>query len=82
MAKYGVMASILPVQCWMARAVLGWSRRKLASVAGVSAQTVRRFEDGAALKASTVEAIERALENAGIVLIGANDGGPGAKLNK
>jgi ribosome-binding protein aMBF1 (putative translation factor) len=66
----------------MARAVLGWSRRRLASIAGVSPQTVRRFEDGAALKASTVEVIERALENAGIVLIGANDGGPGAKLNK
>jgi hypothetical protein len=39
-----------------------------------------RFEDGAALKASTVEEIERALESAGIVLIGAHDGGPGAKL--
>jgi DNA-binding XRE family transcriptional regulator len=76
------MATILPVQCWMARAVLGWSRRRLASIAGVSPQTVMRFEDGAALKASTVKEIERALESAGIVLIGAHDGGPGAKLNK
>jgi predicted transcriptional regulator len=77
-----VMATILPVQCWMARAVLGWSKRKLASVAGVSAHTVTRFEGGVALKASTVEAIQYALDKAGVVLIDADDGGPGARLNK
>jgi predicted transcriptional regulator len=66
----------------MARAVLGWSKRKLAKVASVSAQTVTRFEDGAVLKASTVEAIQYALEEAGIDFIGANDGGPGARLRK
>jgi len=66
----------------MARAVLGWSKRKLASVAGVSAHTVTRFEGGAVLKASTVEAIQHALEKAGADFVGADDGGPGARLSK
>ena len=43
---------------------------------------MRRLEDGAGLKASTVEAIRYALEKAGVVFIGADDGGPGARLRK
>jgi hypothetical protein len=31
---------------------------------------------------STVEAIQRTLEKAGIIFIDANDGGPGARLGK
>jgi predicted transcriptional regulator len=46
----------------MARAVLGWNRQKLAKVAGVSPSTVARFEGGSELKASTIEAIQYALE--------------------
>jgi predicted transcriptional regulator len=76
------MATILPVQCWVARAVLGWNKQKLAKVAGVSRGTVARFEGGSELKASTVEAIQYALEKAGVVLISADDGGPGARLTK
>jgi predicted transcriptional regulator len=76
------MATILPVQCWVARAVLGWSKRKLADVASVSANTVTRFEAGGVLKATTVEAIQHALEQAGIIFVGADDGGPGARLSK
>jgi hypothetical protein len=56
-----VMATILPVQCWTARAVLGWSRRKLAKVANVSAGTVVRLEGGAVLAATHVSALEDAL---------------------
>jgi hypothetical protein len=56
--------------------------RKLANVARVSAHTVTRFEGGAVLKATTVEAIQDALEKAGVVFIGADDGGPGARLSK
>jgi len=77
-----VMATILPVQCWMAGSVLGWSQRKLAKVANVSAGTVTRFEGGAVLKTGTVEAIQYALEKAGVDFIGADDGGPGARLSK
>jgi transcriptional regulator with XRE-family HTH domain len=65
--------------CFLARTVLGWSARKLAKVAGVSAYTVANFERGGALKTSTVEVIQRTLEKAGIT-IDANDGGPGARL--
>jgi len=62
----------------MARAALGWSKRKLGNVAGVSANTVRGFEGGAGLKASTVEVIQYALENASVVFIGADDGRAGS----
>jgi transcriptional regulator with XRE-family HTH domain len=54
----------------------------LARAAGVSKKTVQRFENGDALKASTVEDIQRAFENAGVMFIDAEDGGPGARLRK
>jgi len=43
---------------------------------------VRNFERGDASRAITVEAIQRALEEAGIIFIEAKDGGPGARLRK
>jgi hypothetical protein len=64
-----LMATILPVQCWIAGAVLGWSPRKLAKVANVLAGAVARFEGEAVLKAGTVEAIQCALEMAGVDFI-------------
>jgi hypothetical protein len=76
------MDSILPVQCWMARTALGWSVRELALAADVSRDTVVRFERGDGLKAITVEAIQDALERAGVFFIDANDGGPGARLQR
>jgi hypothetical protein len=48
----------------------------------VSIPTIRRFERGHAVKAITVEAIQSVLENAGIILAGADEGGPGAQLRK
>jgi transcriptional regulator with XRE-family HTH domain len=76
------MAPILPVQCWLAREALGWSVRDFARAAEVSAKTVVRFECGEALKASTVEMIQSALEKAGVIFVDANDGGPGVRLRK
>jgi transcriptional regulator with XRE-family HTH domain len=72
----------LPVQCQMARAALGWGVRELAAAAKVSVDTLARFERGEALKERTVEAIQRALEAAGIEFIPENGGGPGARLRK
>jgi hypothetical protein len=46
----------------------------------VSYHTVERFERGEPVRPSTVEAIQRALEKAGVIFIDANDGGPGARL--
>jgi hypothetical protein len=43
---------------------------------------VVRFECGEALKASTVEKIQSALEKAGVIFVDANDGGPGVRLSK
>jgi transcriptional regulator with XRE-family HTH domain len=74
------MSPILPVQCWLARTALRWTALRLARAAGLTAVTVRRFERGEALKANSVEAIRRALDQAGVVFVGANDGGPGIKL--
>jgi transcriptional regulator with XRE-family HTH domain len=76
------MVPIVPVQCWIARTTLGWTVTDLARAAEVSRDTVRKFERGGSLKATTVEAIQRALENVGVIFIDANDGGPGARLRK
>jgi transcriptional regulator with XRE-family HTH domain len=73
---------LLPVQCRMARAALGMGVRELAAAAKVSADTVARFERGEDLKQRTVDALQRALEAAGIKLIDENGGGPGVRLQK
>jgi transcriptional regulator with XRE-family HTH domain len=74
------MVQIVPVQCWLARAALRWTATDLARVAEVARKTVRRFERGEPLKSSTVEMIQRALEKAGVLLVGVDDGGPGVRL--
>jgi transcriptional regulator with XRE-family HTH domain len=74
------MATIVPAQCWMARTALGWGVRDLARAAEVSPDTVMRFERGDELKAATVEMIQRTLEEAGVIFIDENQGGPGIRL--
>jgi len=64
-----------PVQCRMARAALGMGVRDLAAAAKVSVDTVARFERGEELKERTIDALQRALEGAGIKLIDENGGG-------
>jgi transcriptional regulator with XRE-family HTH domain len=71
-----------PVQCRMARAALGMGVRDLAAAAKVSVDTVARFERGEELKERTIDALQRALEAAGIKLIDENGGGPGVRLAK
>jgi transcriptional regulator with XRE-family HTH domain len=56
--------------------------RELAAAAKVSVDTVARFERGEELKERTVDALQRALEAAGINLIDENGGGPGVRLRK
>jgi hypothetical protein len=56
--------------------------RDLARAAEVSPPTVASFERGDPVRATTVEAIQRAPENAGVIFIDADDGGPGAQLRK
>ena len=66
----------------MARAALGMGVRELAAAAKVSVDTVARFERGEDLKERTIDALQRALEAAGIKLIDENGGGPGVRLAK
>jgi hypothetical protein len=73
---------LVPVQCQMARAALGWGVRDLAAAAKVGIDTVTRFERGDTLKERTVEAIQHTLETAGIEFIPENGGGPGVRLRK
>jgi transcriptional regulator with XRE-family HTH domain len=73
---------ILPIQCKMARAALGLGVRELAAAAKVSVDTIARFERGDELKERTIEAVRRALENAGVEFIDENGSGPGVRLRK
>ena len=81
-AGAAVMAPILGVQCFLARTALGWSLSQLGRAAEVSYHTVQCFERGDSMRPSTVEAIQRALEEAGVIFIDAKDGGPGVRLGK
>jgi transcriptional regulator with XRE-family HTH domain len=69
---------ITPSQARMARAALKWGVREVAQAAKVSPATVTRFETEQAVNASTIEAIQRALESAGIEFT--NGAAPGARL--
>jgi hypothetical protein len=69
-----------PVQCRMARAALGLGIRELALAAKVSIDTITRFERGDQLKERTIEAIQRALEAAGVEFT--NGDQPGVRLAK
>jgi transcriptional regulator with XRE-family HTH domain len=74
---------ITPVQIRMARAALGWGVRELGQRAGVATNTVSRFENGFGATIETLIRIQRALENAGVIFIAADQaGGPGVRLRE
>jgi transcriptional regulator with XRE-family HTH domain len=64
--------------CRMARAGLRLGVRELADLAGVSTDTISRLERGEGLKESTLEAIQRVLEAAGVEFL--NHGRPGVRI--
>jgi transcriptional regulator with XRE-family HTH domain len=66
----------------MGRAAVGYGVRELATAAGISLETVVRFEHGETLRARTIAAIRTALEAAGVEFIPQNGGGPGVRLRK
>ena len=68
------------VQLRMARAAVGWGVRDLAKQAGVTANTVTRIENGADAKQSTMDALQRALEAAGVEFT--NGEQPGVRISK
>jgi len=59
----------------MARAALGWGVRDVAASAGVTANTVSRFENGADAYSTTLRKIEFALEAEGLRFGKSEDGG-------
>ncbi len=68
-------------QVRMARAVVGWGVRELAEKASINPNTVSRIENGGDALASTLDRIQAALEDAGVIFIDRNeDGGPGVRL--
>ena len=68
------------VQVRMGRAAIGWSVRELASNAGVTPNTVSRIENGGDALTSTMERLQTALEDAGVIFIDADEEGPGVRL--
>ena len=74
---------ITPQQIRGARAMLGMTQAALAAAAGISTTALNNIERAAAdPKASTLTAIQRALESAGVIFVAENGEGPGVRLRK
>jgi predicted transcriptional regulator len=72
---------LTPEQIRGARAMLGLTQAELAKRAGMSTTGLNNIEKGSAdPKASTLRAIQAALEQAGVQFIAENGGGPGVRL--
>jgi transcriptional regulator with XRE-family HTH domain len=72
---------ITPDQCRGARGLLDMTQSDLASRSGVSLKTVINFESGDRRPIrSVMEAIRKALEDAGIEFIAQNGGGLGVRF--
>jgi transcriptional regulator with XRE-family HTH domain len=68
-----------------ARAMLRLEQRELAEAAGVSVETVKRLEKmtgEVSAYSTTLSALQKALEAAGVEFIAENGGGPGVRLAK
>jgi transcriptional regulator with XRE-family HTH domain len=76
------MASIAQIRG--ARGLLGWSQTALASAAGLSEPTIKRFETdrGARVSPDAVAKMVAALESAGVIFVDENGDGPGVRLRK
>ena len=72
-------------QIRMARHHLRWTAKQLAEKASVGLSTVQRMESVDGVPPSNkpnLKAVKMALEDAGIVFIDENGGGPGLRLRK
>ena len=76
---------ITSAQIRAARGMLEWSRADLAKHSGVGFSSMMRIESSAGVPgahAKTLEAIEKAFEQAGIEFIGTPDDGPGVRFRR
>lgn len=74
---------VSPRQIRAARALLGWTQQTLADRALVAINTVRAIEaDEPYPKPMTIEAVQKAVEKAGIVFLPSDTMGEGVRLAK
>jgi predicted transcriptional regulator len=72
---------VTPREVRAARAFLGWTRQRLADKAIVSLNSVIRLEQGVVdSRTSTVEAVRRALERAGVEFLSLQGPDEGVKM--
>jgi ribosome-binding protein aMBF1 (putative translation factor) len=77
--------SITGAQIRAARGFLRWSARRLADKSELSLLTVRRAEAGDGIppiNATSVDALQKVLEAAGVVFLDENSDGQGVRLRK
>jgi DNA-binding XRE family transcriptional regulator len=75
------MPKITPAQCRAARGLLDWTQEQLAEQAELSRSTVRDFEGGKhGLQRASAAQVVRVFEAAGLVLIEADEMGPGVRI--
>nr|WP_245273110.1 transcriptional regulator [Microvirga lotononidis] len=77
---------VISEQIRAARALIRWEQKDLALASGVSLPTIKRLETKPGLLTAhspTLDALERALEEAGIQFLpeGEKGGGPGVRLS-
>ncbi len=68
-----------------ARALLRWPAKRLAEASGVSIPTIQRMEAAEGVPSGlsrNLDAIQNALEKAGVIFIYENGGGPGVRLRQ
>ena len=73
---------LIGAQVRIARAAVGWGVRELAERANITPNTVSRIEKGGDALASTLDRIQAALEDAGVIFIDEDEEGPGVRLRK
>ncbi|WP_320409756.1 helix-turn-helix transcriptional regulator [Bosea sp. Root483D1] len=74
---------ITPAQIRAARALIGWKQTDLAVAAGLSEMSIKNIERGENdPRVSTLSAIQKAFELAGVIFVPENGEGPGLRLRK
>lgn len=72
-----MMPNIAPTQVQGARALLRWSRDRLAALAEITVASLTKFEKtGTVWQPSVLAAIRSTLEEAGVIFADENDKGP------
>lgn len=72
---------ITPAQCRAGRSMIKWSQDDLAKISQVGIATIRVFETAKAqTRPAIVSALQRALEDAGVIFVAENGHGAGVRL--